>query len=68
MKVQRELQTVYQSHLLGPGVTGVARPSGAHGQGTLRGPQTNGISLVGESPGPSGPLEIVHPVHPLATP
>ena len=26
--------------------TGVARPSGAYGQGTMRGPQTNGFILV----------------------
>ena len=42
-------------------LTGVAIPSGGHEQGTLRGPQTNCIIFV-------GPMDIVHPVHPLATP
>ena len=50
---------------------GVTRPSGAHGQGTVRGPKTNIVVWVNFGcgpPGPSGPLDIVHPVHPLATP
>ena len=46
-------------------ITGVASPSGAHGQGTVSRPHTNGIILVG---GGGGGLDIVHPVHPRATP
>ena len=56
--------------------TGVARPSASgamiddddddgDGQRAARGPQTNGIILFGAPPGPSGCLDIVHP---LATP
>ena len=46
-------------------ITGVARPSGAHGQGTVKGPKT---ILVGGPTRLSGPLDIVDPVHPLPTP
>ena len=34
---------------------------------TVRGPQTNGILLVAGPLEPRRPLDIVHPVHPLAT-
>ena len=43
----------------------------AHGQGTARASQTNGWfwgSIWLRPPEPAGPLDIVHPVHPLATP
>ena len=42
--------------------TGVARPSGAHSQGTVSPPTPHP-----EPMGPSGPVDIVRPVHPLAT-
>ena len=42
----------------------MARPSGAHGQGTF----LLGVHFGWRPHGPSGPLDIVHPVHPLATP
>ena len=35
-------------------ITGVARPSGAHGQGTVSIPHTNGIILVGGGGGGAG--------------
>ena len=48
--------------------TYLARPLGAHGQGTVRGPQTNGCFWVNFGwvhVGSAEPLDIVHP---LATP
>ena len=44
------------------------RASGTHGQGTVRGPPNKWYHFVWGSPGPSEPLDTVHPVHPLATP
>ncbi|XP_072018369.1 uncharacterized protein [Amphiura filiformis] len=53
---------------------GVPRSLGAHGQGAVRGPLTTPLSALmsfsplHRAPEPSGPMDFVHPVHPLAMP
>ena len=48
--------------------TGVTRPSGVHGQGTVMNPQLNQWYFGGSFwLGAPWTLDIVHPVHPLAT-
>ncbi|XP_072023496.1 zinc finger protein 711-like [Amphiura filiformis] len=53
---------------------GVPRSLGAHGQGAVWGPLTTPLSALmsfsplHRAPEPSGPLDFVHPVLPLATP
>ena len=44
----------------------VARPLETHGQGTMRAPY-QWVHFGWAAPGPSGPLDIVHPVHQFAT-